>query len=276
MTRLISAALVAGLAVAGAAAAHTPYLAPTSFAPDRPFVSAQAALSETNFFVPEFPIQGAGDFVATGPSGATVKADRVVTLKQYAAVEFALPADGTYRLSSGQRPGREFKWAKIGGAWAMVRPDNAPGGEGGAKAVAQSAIPAGAETMTSVAYLRADAYVTKGAPSRGALKPTGEGVEVEPITHPNEIFAGEAFKFRVLNDGKPVPGVEFHIARAGDVYNDKKFAYAGKSGADGAASATFAQPGAYVLELLYPGLADASGAPVPRSTVYSLTFEVTR
>lgn len=271
------ASIIGGLALAGASQAHTPYLAPTTFAPDRPFVTVQAALSETNFFVPDFPIRGQGDYWATGPSGAPVKADGVTMLKEYAAVEFSLPADGTWRLSTGERAGRQAKWAKVDGAWKMVRPAGAPaGGPGGARSIEESAIPAGAETMTSVSYLRADTYVTKGAPSRGALKPTGQGVEVEPVTHPNEIFVGDAFKFRLLNDGKPLPGVEFHIARAGDTYAEKKFSHVAKTAADGAGAVTFAQPGAYVLEVHYPIRAEGAPEPVARSSVYTLTFEVTR
>ncbi len=283
-----SASVVAGLvgsfALAQVATAHTPYLKPTTFAPDRAFVTVEAALSEGNFFVPDFPIRGPGDFWATGSNGAPVKAETVTPLKEFVAVEIALPADGTYRISTGERPGRAAKWAKVGGAWQMVRPAGAAGGPpraeparpGGPRVVEESAVPAGAETMTAQTYLRADTYVTRGAPTRGALKPTGQGVEVEPITHPNEIFAGEAFRFRVLNDGKPLPGVAFSIARAGDAYSEKRYAYDGKSDAAGAASVTFAQPGAYVLEAHYPIRAEGAAEPVARSTVYSLTFEVTR
>ena len=49
-----------------------------------------------------------------------------------------------------------------------------------------------------------------------------------------------------------------------------------KTGAEGAGAVTFAQPGAYVLEVHYPIRAEGASEPVARSSVYTLTFEVTR
>ncbi|MBU1377584.1 MAG: DUF4198 domain-containing protein [Alphaproteobacteria bacterium] len=281
------AALIGGLAFVGAAAAHTPYLAPNTFAPSRAFVTVQAGVADSYYFISDFPIRGEGDFLVTGPSGATVKAENVAVLKEYAAFDVAVPDAGTYRISTGERAGRQSKWVKIDGAWKMVRPAGGPGGGGrgpggpapggASRFVEESAIPAGAETMTSVGYTRTETYVTKGAPNREALKPTGKGFELEAITHPNEIYAGEAFKFRLLNDGKPVAGVAFEIQHAGDAYADKKFSHDGKTGADGAAAVTLAQPGVYVLETSYPVRTEGAPIqPVARSGAYTLTFEVTR
>lgn len=278
MRKTTIAAFVGGLALAGAATAHTPYLKPTNFAPDRAFVTVEAALAETAFFIPDFPIRQQGDYWATGENGQAVKVTAVTMLKELAAVEVDLPADGTYRISTGERAGRSSKWAKIDGAWKMVRPANAPpprgGGEG--RSVAESEVPAGAETMTSTSYMRADTYVSRGAPTKGgALKPTGQGLEVEPITHPNEAFAGEAFKFRMLFDGKPLAH-DFAVARGGDAYVEKRFSHSGKTDAKGEASVTFKDPGAYVLEIHYPTRAEGNPNPMPRNAIYTLTFEVTR
>lgn len=270
------AAFTAGLFLAGSALAHTPYLKPTTFAPDRGFVTVEAALAETGFFIPDFPIRQAGDYWVTGDSGEPVKAPAVTMLKEFAAVDVELPANGTYRISTGERAGRSSKWAKIGGTWKMVRPANAPaGGPGGDRAVSEADVPAGAETMTSTSYMRADTYVTRGAPSKGALKATGKGLEVEPITHPNEAFAGEAFKFRMLNNGQPLAH-DFAIARGGDAYAEKRFSYSGKTDAKGEAAVTFKEPGAYVLEIHYPVRAEGNPNPVERSAIYTMTFEVTR
>jgi hypothetical protein len=231
----------------------------------------------------------------TGNSGAPVKATSVTPLKEYVAVEADLPTEGTYRISTGERAGRSAKWVKIDGAWKMVRtaggpggggprPPGAgapgagpgPGGPGGGRFVEESAVPAGAETMTSQSFIRAETYVTRGAPSRGALAPTGQGLELDAITHPNEIFVGDAFKFRMLDGGKPVPGLEFNISRANDAYSEKRYGNAGKTDAAGAAAVTFDQPGAYVLQAQYPVRTEGSAEPLARSTVYTLTFEVTR
>jgi len=96
------------------------------------------------------------------------------------------------------------------------------------------------------------------------------------VTHPNEAFAGEAFKFKLLLDGKPLPAQAYDVARAGDAYAEKKFNVSEKTDAAGAASVMLAQPGVYVIEVNYPIRAEGSRVPVPKSAIYSLSFEVTR
>src|SRR5690242_3331446 len=96
--KVFMAGAFGGLLMAQAAAAHTPYLRPTTFAPDRPFVTIEAALAEV-FFVPDFPIRSAGDYLVIGPDGAAAKVDSIMTLKAFAAFDAALPAEGTYRIT---------------------------------------------------------------------------------------------------------------------------------------------------------------------------------
>ncbi|CAN7610643.1 DUF4198 domain-containing protein [Phenylobacterium sp. LjRoot225] len=285
----VFAGILGGLVLAQAAAAHTPYLKPTNFAPDRAFVTVEAAVGET-FFVPDFPIRGAVDYWVTGPTGVPAKAEAVTSLKEFAAIEVSLPTEGTYRISTGDRLSRTTKWVKVDGAWKMVRaagagqarPAEPPRmGEaarpaGPSRFIEEAAVPPGAETVTSQSYSRVETYVSRGAPSREALKPTGQGLELEPVTHPNEIYAGEAFKFRLLLDGKPLPGAGFTVVRGGDAYAESRYAFAGKSDAAGAAAVTIAQPGMYLLEASYPARVEGPAEPVTRSSQFTLTFEVTR
>lgn len=265
---LLGAAAVAGAAVA----AHMPYVKPTTFTPRRDFVTLESGMSADVFFAADFPIRGEGDYWATGPSGQTVKATSSTVHKEFAVAEIALPGPGTYRLSTGERPGRSSKWAKIDGEWKTLRPAGSQGGRG----VDESTVPAGAETMTAQSYLRAEAYVTRGAPDRGALKPSGSGLELVPETHPNEIFVGEAFKFTLVNDGKPAADAAYAIYRSGDVHAEKRYTLSSKVDAQGAASVTFDQAGIYVLIASYPPRTPGVNTPVPKSSSYSLTFEVTR
>lgn len=275
MRRSAGFAVLAGamLVASAAVAAHMPYLKPTTFTPRRDFVTFDSAMSADMFFLPDFPIRGEGDYWVTAPSGETAKATSATVHKEFAVGEAALPTPGTYRLSTGERPGRSSKFAKIDGKWEMLRPAGSQGGRG----VDESTIPAGTETMTSVGYIRAEAYVTRGAPDRTALKPTGKGLELEPITHPSEIFAGEAFKFRMLNEGQPAADAAFAIYRAGDQHAEKRYTYASKTDTSGAASVTFDQAGVYVLIASYPPRTPGQPMePVAKSSSYSLTFEVTR
>jgi hypothetical protein len=290
MRRLTGVLVVAagGLALGQAALAHTPYVLPVTFAPDRDYVTVEAGMAETHPFTPDFPIRTAGDFLVVGADGQPVKTAPAVNLKELTAFDVMLPAEGTYRITTGERAGRTMTWAKVAGAWRPVRPPapsarpNAapmrPEGEAGANTgpIEESKVPAGAETQVTQAFIKAEAYVTRGSPNKGALKPSGKGFELEPLTHPNELFVGDAFRFALTMDGKPVAAQAFTIARGGEAYSETRYAHSGKTGADGRAEVTFAQPGAYLLEIHYPERAEGNPSPVPRSTVYSLAFEVTR
>lgn len=278
------AGVVAALLVAqSAAAGHMPYLKPTTFGPKRDFVTLESGMAADHFFAMDFPIRGAGGYLVTGPTGGPVKATSATDHKEFSVVEAALPTAGTYRITTGERPGRTAKWAKIDGEWKMIRPAPPPGapagggGPGGGRGVDEASVPPGAETINAVSYLRAETYVTRGAPDRAALKPTGDGFEAELITHPNEIFVGEALKLRFLNDGKAAGGVAYSIYRSGDLYTENRATITKTAGADGVISETFPEAGVYVLVASYPARVEgAPMVPVAKSTSYSLTFEVTR
>jgi hypothetical protein len=280
MRRLAGFAVAAGAwVIAQTAAAHTPYLAPTTFGPERDYVTVQAAMTEGNYFVPDFAIRGAGDYLVIGPSGTTTPVAPAATLKEMALIEAPLPEQGTYRITTGERLGRAGKWAKVDGVWRAVRPAGAPVAASAMATegpISESQVPAGAEIQATQAFLKAETYVTRGAPSNAALKTTGQGFEVLPETHPNAIYAKEPFRFQFLIDGKPAAGQPFHVARAGDTYAETRFSLPGKTGPDGRAAITLAEPGVYVLEVNYPERAEGAPRPIPRSVAYSLTFEVTR
>jgi uncharacterized GH25 family protein len=40
------------------------------------------------------------------------------------------------------------------------------------------------------------------------LQPLNEGLEMVPITHPNDLVAGEPARFRMMLDGKPAGNLE--------------------------------------------------------------------
>jgi hypothetical protein len=289
----------------GAATAHTAYLLPSSFAVSKDHASFLSAMTEDVYFSPEFPVR-ATSYEVTGPDGATSRTESVTMTKDFAVVETPTPANGTYRVSTGEFSARTMKLAKIDGRWLMVRPGGARGGGGGAqraaaagggagspaagggageaarparpegppRSIEESALPAGAEVMETRNVLKSEAYVTKGAPSEGALKPKGEGLELHPLIHPNEIYLDKGFNFAMLLDGKPLGDMHLTVYRGGNTYEDKKIVTDVRTGADGTAKLSFDKPGVYLLTGNYGGRRAEGEAPRPKSYVYSLTFEV--
>jgi len=281
------AALLTTTAVAFAVApalAHTPYVVPTTFAPERDYVGVSGGMAEEGFFIPDFAIRGSGDWVVTGSDGVA-KPATPTTLKSVTVLDAPLPAEGTYRIGTGERPGRAGKQAKIDGVWRAVRPAPAPGAAAPQRRMDEDApagangpidadkVPAGAETVDVQGYLVAETYVTRGAPT--PVKVSGKGFEIEPITHPNEIFLSDGFVFRALVDGKPVAGQHVSIYRGGETYESRRTALEATTAADGKATVKFEKPGVYVIETRYPGQAAPGATPATKTWIYTLSFEVT-
>lgn len=288
---------LAAALLAPAALAHGgPYLLPTSFAVTRDYVSVQGAMGNEVFFVPTGPIRNAV-YYAVSPSGARQKLDGVTALKDYSVIEAPITEKGTYRLSTGDETARTSRVALIEGTWRMVRPANQnqggqrPQGEAPRPAapaanpaqpprpprfIEESALPADAKVIEVRSLARAETYVTKGKPTDGALKPSGQGFELKPITHPNDIYVDQGFEFELLEDGKSLPGVAVEIARAGNFYDEKKEYAELKTDANGRGKVKFDQPGAYILLTSYPAQRERTEQPAARSYSYTLTFEVMR
>lgn len=280
-TLLTTAAVLFAMAPAQA---HTPYIVPTTFAPERDYVGVSGGMAEEAFFIPDFAIRGAGDWIVVGPDGVA-RAVAPTTLKSVTVLDAPLPAEGTYRIGTGERPGRAGRQVKVDGVWRAVRPAPAPGAAAPQRRMDEDApagavgpidadkVPAGAETVDVQGYLVAETYVTRGAPT--PVKPAGKGFEIEPITHPNEIFLSDGFSFRALIDGKPVAGQTIHVYRGGEAYDSKRTTIETKTGADGKATIRFEKAGVYLLETRYPGRAAPGAAPAAKTWTYTLTFEVT-
>lgn len=281
---LLTAAAV-GFATAPALA-HTPYVVPFTFAPERDWVGVQGGLSEEAAFVPDFAIRGGGDWFMTAPDGSR-SAVTPSDFKSVNVLDAPLPVEGTYRISTGERPGRAGKGAKVDGVWRAVRPAPAAGApagpprpmegeaEGAADPINAADVPAGAEIIDTQSYLIAETYVSRGAPTPGALKASGNGLELEPVTHPNEIYLDDGFSFRLLVDGKPAPGLRLTAYRGGETYDGERTAIEATTDANGKASLSFAKAGVYMLETHYPAASPAGARPASKTWVYTLSFEVT-
>lgn len=122
--------------------------------------------------------------------------------------------------------------------------------------------------------LKTEAYVSKGAPSQAALQTSGEGLELKPLTHPNEIYLDKGFTFEMLLDGKPQKDFRIAVYRGGNTYEDKKIYAEARTNDEGKVSLSFDKPGIYLLSGSYPGRRVEGQAPAPKSYSYSLTFEV--
>lgn len=241
--------------------AHTPYLVPSDFAPRAgQTIALDAAFAET-FFTPEVAFDGS-PFSVTTPGGRETSPDAVHVMKTRAVAEYTLPANakGTYRLSTGPRPGALFRTWEIDGKRESTRDPAVK-------------IPAGAKVISDFQSLTlAETYVSVGAPDRTALAARNKGLEFLPVTHPDDVYVGEPFVFIVQYDGKPLAGQKVEITEA--VWTSDRKPHVERLTSDGQGKASFTPkgPGTWLALSRYRSTAPA-GAPVPEySNSYTLSF----
>jgi uncharacterized GH25 family protein len=57
-------------------------------------------------------------------------------------------------------------------------------------------------------------FVTAGSPTTQAFAPTNKGLEMVPVTHPDELVTDEPGKFRFLIDGQPAAKLKVTVIPA--------------------------------------------------------------
>nr|WP_312373480.1 DUF4198 domain-containing protein [Delftia acidovorans] len=189
-------------AVCISAQAHTPYLLPASFeAQPRAVISVDASFAD-KFFIPEVAF-GETRFTVMAPDGSVTPMADVRQFKTRTVAEHQLPDEkGTYRVSTGPRLGAVFRSWERNGKVETARDPATP-------------TPADARLLSHYQSLSvSETYITVGKPSRAALAPSGKGLEIVPVTHPADLFAGEKFDFTVQYDGKPLAAQKVEIFRS--------------------------------------------------------------
>jgi len=261
--------LIAGLllALGSPARAISPYVLPLNFDVRAGSVLTIDAGFTQKIFIPATPV-GDTVFTITRPNGTQEAITTVHHLKTRSVLEYALPAEeqaarGTWRISTGPRLGRVFRsWEKDGKVERATHTDQA--------------MPAGAKLLNHYQTVgRAESYVTVGAPTREALKPHGKGLEIVPVTHPNDLYTGEAFAFIVQFDGKPLAGNQLDIYRSNTSKAETEHSVTHiTTDAQGRATFPLKHSGLYQAYVRHDSQAPAGAAVPTYGNRYALTFRV--
>lgn len=262
----LRATLLALAALAPLAAhAHRQWLLPSStvLAGNDPWVTVDAAVSNDLFVFDHFPMR-LDSLVVTGPDGAALKPENASTGKFRSTFDLHLAQPGTYRVAV-VNTGVFANW-KVNGETKRFR--------GTAEALA-SAVPPNAEGLQTTETLgRVETFVTAGKPSIKAFAATGKGLELQPITHPNDLVAGEAANFRLLLDGKPASNLKVEVVPGGIRYRDKLNDMDVTTDADGKFSVKWPAPGMYWMEAEVRDDKTSNRAIKARRATYAVTVEV--
>lgn len=264
----VSAAMAAVL-LPGAANAHRQWMMPsaTVLSGDDVWVTVDAAVSNDLFYFEHQPMQ-VDAVKAIAPDGTEVKIENAAKGRYRSTFDVHLLQKGTYKIVSAMT-------GVMGSYTLNGKEERLP--RGTTKASLAAAIPAGAtDVKTSEMSNRNEIFVTVGAPTDTVFKPTGEGIELVPVTHPNDLVSGEAATFQFLLDGKPARDLKVTVIPGGIRYRSDLHQMDLTTDAQGKLTVTWPTPGMYWLNASVgggreggpggpggPGAGAGAGAPPP-------------
>lgn len=259
---LVSLSLVSLLPLASHA--HKVWLLPSATVSTvDQWVTVDAAVSNDLFYFNHVPLR-IDDLVITAPDNSVVKPENLATGKYRTTFDLHLTQNGTYKLANVNR-----------GINASYEENGAPKRWRGTAEQFATQVPAHAKNLqVSESAGRVETFVTAGKPTTTALQPTNVGLELVPITHPNDLYAGEAAKFRFLLDGKPAANLDVAIVAGGTRYRDHQEELKLKTDASGQLNVTWPEAGMYWLEASLQDDNTSVKQAKQRRASYVATFEV--
>ena len=231
------ALVAATLALAALSAqAHDLWFKPSSTVLSKSdWVTIDAAVSNDVFFFNHRPL-GLENVKVTGPNGEAVEMKNAHKGELRSVFDFKPEKPGTYRvtmLMNGVMGG----YKDANGQPKRVR--------GSAEEIAKQ-IPVDAkEVHITENVRRMETFVSVGKPS--ALVLTGKGLELKPVTHPNDLVASEEATFEFQLDGKPAADLDVELVADGIRYRDGVEPIKLKTDANGVLKVKFPRAGLFWL-----------------------------
>ena len=271
-TRLLIAASAAlALFAAAPAQAHRQWMLPSStvLSGDDAWVTVDAAVSNDLFYFEHQPLR-LDAMKAWAPDGSEAPIENKTTGRYRSTFDVHLTQKGTWRIAS-------VADMLMGSYDLDGKTERLPRGTTAANLAER--LPAGATNVrTAEANNRNEIFVTVGEPTTTLFAPTGKGIELVPVTHPNDLVAGETATFQFLLDGKPAAGLPVTVIPGGIRYRDQLGQMDLKTGADGKVAISWLEPGMYWLNVTTPQAEreEGEGGPPPlaRRASYVTTLEV--
>lgn len=256
---IVAAALLPSLCFA-----HKAWLLPsaTVLTPDQ-WITVDAAVSNDLFYFNHVPLRlEALNVIA--PDGSKAEAQNTSTGKFRSTFDLHLAQSGTYRIALLNR-----------GAFASYELDGAEKRWRGSPDKLATELPKNAKNVqVTESQGRIETFVTAGAPTQTALAATNTGLELVPVTHPNDLYTGETATFQLLLDGKPATDLEVEVVPGGTRYRDQQNEMKFKTDAKGQFEVTWPQPGMYWLETTHQDAKTSIPQAKQRRVSYVATFEV--
>ncbi|MGO1693438.1 MAG: DUF4198 domain-containing protein [Marinobacter sp.] len=230
--------MATGVAAGSQAHAHRAWMLPsaTVLSGDTAWVTVDGAVSNSLFYFEHHPL-GLEQLEITDPQGEPVEAENKASGKYRSVFDAELISDGTYTF--------EIRNSGLFGVFKL----NDKNVRWRGTVDEMDEIPTEAEDLRVFEVDRLmQVFVTKGAPTTETFKTEGVGLEMVPVTHPNDLFAGETSEFRFLVDGQPAADLDVVLIRGGIRYRDQVDEIQLQTDAEGRVFVEWKEPGMYWLE----------------------------
>ncbi|MCF3649289.1 DUF4198 domain-containing protein [Synoicihabitans lomoniglobus] len=276
---LLAAALTFGAFCVPFSHAHRQWLLPstTVLSGEGQWVSVEGAVSNNLFFPNHRPIRLESIAVAD-PDGEPVEIQNAIAGEIRSSFELQLNKPGTYALSivsSGRRrgPGGMGGGDTLFGSWDdNGQPQRWRGTPESLVTEGMAAKPG--FKLQERGGRRLVTFVTCGSPTTKVLEPTGEGFDIEFLTHPNDLYFGEAATFRLLVDGQPATEGEMTVVAGNDRFRNDPGEAIFTADKDGIVTVNWPAPGRYWIEASVSSHGEAHGVPSEKTSTYILILEV--
>lgn len=231
------------LLLAPLAQAHDRWILPSHFnvsAEDGKGVWLSADVSASNQVFEFDKAFGAEDVLIITPAGKTERPSSSYRGSRRSVFDYLLTEDGTYKLTKEAKP-RYFSRYKVKGQDKPVR-------SSADKESTRAQMPKeGYELEGALYFSRIESFVTLNKPSDKAFNPTGEYLELVPLTHPADFVEGEPISLKLLYKGKPKAGVEVTLVADGTRYRNQLNELKLSSNDQGVIEFTLPRAGRYLL-----------------------------
>ena len=240
-----------------AAQAHRVWMLPsaTILSGDDQWVTIDAAVSNDLFYFEHYPLQIASigkppagvpaargarpaHLTITAPDGSRVEAQNGNMGRYRSSFDVHVTQNGTYKIAV-LNEGVFANW-KVGGETKRWRGDARP-----------SPRKCRRTRRSCARRCRTAGWKSSSRPAsqpRDTLKTSGTELELDPVTHPNDLVAGAPATFRLLLDGKPAPDLKVTVVPGGNRYRDKLGEMTLTTDKDGKFSVTWPEAGMYWME----------------------------
>ena len=264
MTSSFRVLFVLALLAPVAAHAHKAWVLPsaTVISKDQ-WVTFDAAVSNDLFYFNHVPMRIDG-LTITAPDGSAVAPLNASTGQYRSVFDLQATQNGTYRIAivnnglfaSWEENGEPRRWRGTPDTFAKEVPADA------------------AKLQVTQGANRLETFITAGAPNQKAIAPTGSGLELIPVTHPNDLYRGEQARFRFQLDGKPAADLAVTVIAGGSRYRDQPEEQQLKTDGDGLLAIEFAHAGMYWLSATVQDDKATIAPAKSRRASYTATFEV--